>query len=257
MGVARGSRRSPSMDAYCLDRYSWKHVHRMPLLRAQRAIDCAEVAPVASTTIPATFQPALRRPGQRRGAAAPAVRGHLPGSHSGRSACGHRRQCASDRLRNVADVDRQLNARHPVIISGVRVVCLFARSAGSCWMDGRCRRGSGAGGQVGTGGIGGGAGKAPYSQLGRGSLSFRNRTELLAEPTGAAIAPVMGPRLLRTAALPRVLPSIQPDNPSARRQTSQLQHSRAFGQAPGPANAGPAALASVGCEHSAGRIDLF
>src|SRR5258708_29410961 len=74
--------RSPSMDAYCLDRYSWKRMHRMPLLRAQRAIDCAEVAPVASTTIPATFQPALRPPGQRRGEAAPAVRGHVLRSHT-------------------------------------------------------------------------------------------------------------------------------------------------------------------------------
>jgi len=115
----------------------------------------------------------------------------------------------------------------------------------------------GDGGQVDTGGIGGGAGKAFYSRLGRGSLSFRNRTEVLAEPSGAAIAPVMRPRLFRTAALPCGLPSIHPDNPSARRQTSQLQHSCAFGQAPGPANAGPAVLASVRSEHSAGRIGRF
>ncbi len=127
------------MDAYCLDRYSWKRMHRMPLLRAQRAIDCAEVAPVASTTIPATFQPALRPPGQRRGEAAPAVRGHLLGSHSrGRPA----------------------------------VTAASAQATASAMSLSRIR---GDGGQVDTGGIGG---KALYSQLGRGSLSFRNRTGL-------------------------------------------------------------------------------
>jgi hypothetical protein len=223
------------MDAYCFDRYSWKRVHKMPLLRAQRAIDCTEVAPVASTTIPATFQPALRPPGQRRGAAGRSWSfAWLPQQ---RSACGHGRQCASDRLRNVADVERQLNARHPVI-SGSQGRMPVTRSASSCWMRrAMSSRIRGDGGQVDTGGIGGVAGKALYSRLGRGSLSFRNRTEVLAEPAGAAIAPVMRPRLFRTAALPCGLPSIQPDNPNASRQTSQLQHSCAFGQAPRAANA--------------------
>jgi hypothetical protein len=53
----------------------------MPFLRAQRAIDCAEAAPVASTTIrPLSSQGCITKAKARR-SRLPAVRGHLLGSH--------------------------------------------------------------------------------------------------------------------------------------------------------------------------------